>query len=185
MADFDLRDYLTNRAYPQSSIPVLMSEEQAFRLAAVQAEHSANTDTTKQAELDRRLAQAEADCEAAKFIFHIRATSNRAKEDIQSVALHEVPIERDMYSRDKPENEMRRKRVLRELIFAAHITKVVAPGGGEQAWTEDIARDLAKAFLDNAPEHSIELVDIAIGRLSARAELQRAQELDPNTLPES
>lgn len=178
---FDIREFLADRAYPSATQRALLSEELAFELAAIRDEHASNTDAKEQKRLDAKLEEVERRVDEAKFTFHLRAISRRAKEDIQSAALAEVPILRDMYGRDEPKREIDRRRVLTEMIFAQHITKMVSPTGAEQVWTEDNRRDLARAILDGAPDSTITLLDRAIGRLSGDAEMDRAQHLDPNS----
>lgn len=185
MSEWDIREFLAERAYPTTSVKVLLSEQIAFELDAINQKLAAATDKKEVAELEKVLAEAEARRDSQLFTVHIRATSNRARQDIQSAALHAVPIERDIYGREKSEKEFERRNVLEELIFAAHITKIVTPTGQEQVLTEENRRDVTRAFLDNAPAHSVKLVDAAIGRISGDAEMEKAQKLDPNTLPES
>lgn len=183
---FDIREFLAERAYPTTTVKALMSEKLAFELAAVRDEHASNTDKSKTAALDAKLADKEAEIEKAKFTIHLRATSTRAKEDIQSAALAEVPIQRDMYGRDDPEREFRRRAILSELIFAAHITKIVSPTGAEQAVAgQPDARDIARFMIGEAPAATMNLIDRAIARLSGDAEMEKAQNLDPNSSPES
>lgn len=174
MTDFDLRNVLADRAYPTASIKVHMTEEPYFELAALdRAVASAGTDAAR-AKATKAFEAARAALADAAYTVHLRGTSPRAREDLQSEALHEFPIRRDIYGRDNDEVARNRGKLLSELYFAAHITKVVWPGGvGEQVWDEESERDLARAFLGQAPDFAIETVDAAIGALRAKAEADR------------
>lgn len=185
MTTHDLRAYLENRAYPTAAVKVLMTEQVAFELAELYRQHSVAKEKEDVERLDAQIAAKEAERDSQLFSVHCRATSGRAREDIVRTTLHEVPYQLDMYGRDRVENEYARKRLLRELIFTAHMTKITFPDGEVQLLTDENRRDVVRSFLDQAPDHTIELVDQLIERLNGTAEMQKAQFLDPNTLPES
>jgi hypothetical protein len=185
MSEWDIREFLAERAYPTTSVKVLLSEQIAFELDAIEQKLATEKDQKIVAKLEKELAAKQKERDEQLFTIHIRAISNRAKEDIQSAALSGVPIERDLYGMDKPENQIQRQRLIEELIFAAYITKIVTPAGAEQVLTPENGRAVVRAFLDNAPKYSVELVDKTIERISGDAEMKKAQALDPNILPES
>lgn len=174
MGTFDLRDTLANRAYPTTSVKVWMDEKVFFEIAALNRKitDTPNDDkkaiTALESELEQKLKQR--DDEA--FRVHIRAISKRSRNDLQTEAFSQMPIIRDVYGREDEKRTWQRSNLLSELYFAEHITKVVDPMGNEQVFTEDNKRDLARAFLGEAPDFSVEVVDQAIGALRGEKEMK-------------
>jgi hypothetical protein len=162
--EFDLRDVLSGRKYPTARIPVVLDDEVVWEIAELQRQLTqALVDTTLNAdEIQKRLDVKMAERDAGVYWVHLRATSPRARAEAQSKALAEVPFKPDIYGRDDVANARHRSEVLSELAFATHITKIVSPNGAEQVWTPENQRDLARAFLGEAPEHAIKIVDAAI-----------------------
>ncbi len=178
MTDFDLRNVLADRAYPTASVKVHLDEKPYFDLAALERVVVNADNDVDRAKAVKAFERKKAELTETAFTIHFRGTSPRAREDLQSEALHEFPIRRDVYGRDSDEQLIKRARLLNELYFAAYITKVVTPDGAEQVWTDDNRRDLARAFLDLAPDFAITTVDAAIGALRGEAETKRYGQQD-------
>lgn len=180
MTDFDLRTVLADRAYPTTSQKVWMNEAVWFEIDAIEKALATETDEDRVAELEAELAQLEDRKSDEAFRIHLRAVSNRAKEDMISAALHQFPVKYDLYGREDFETKRNREKLIEELSFAAHITKIVSPTGQEQILNEENRRDVTRSFLDNAPTFSIEIVDEAIGILGNKFAAQRAAQLSPD-----
>lgn len=182
MGTFDLRDVLADKAYPTTVVKVLMDERIYFELAALADAHAAATSATEQKRIAAQFKAKVEERDANQYAVHLRGTSPRAREDIQSLALATFPIKRDMWGREDDLQAVRRGQLLAQLYFAAHITKIVAPNGDEQEFTEENRNDVAQAFLDAAPEHSIKMVDTAITALRGEAEAQKYAQQDADFL---
>lgn len=160
---FDLRDALLGRKYPETSVKVWMDDELFYRLEAARKRHAVALDA---GQTDGELDRIEAEMEESAYVVHLRGISGRAGEDIISKALSEKPIKRDMYGREDDLQSIERQRLVAELSFSEHITKIVDPRGREQVFTEDNKRDLARALLGNAPKVTVKIIDSAIAQLS-------------------
>ncbi len=174
MSDFDLRDVLANRKYPTAKVRVWTDEEGFFELAALEREAASITKPgAKLTAVENKIKALKEHLNATAVIVHLRGTSRRAREDMQTEALSQFPIKRDVYGRDDDMQAFNRGNLLTELYFAAHITKIEAPNGAEQILDDENRRDVARAFLDEAPEYSVKLVDAAIGALRGESEMQQ------------
>lgn len=175
---FDIREVLANRKYPTASVKIWMDEEVWFEMDALSKKLAVESKNTKSLETQMKALEKRRDEEA--FTIHLRAISNRANEDIISKALSEYPIIRDVYGRESVERGRERDKLIQEISFAERITKLVDPRGRVQEFNDDNRRDLTRAFLDNAPVFSIEIVDQAIGALANKFEEQRALAQSPD-----
>jgi hypothetical protein len=183
MTDFDLRNVLADRAYPTARVPVLLDDKIVYELAALHRRlDEVPVSNENPEDLERQIAAKQQERDEQAYWVHLRATSNRAREDMQREALSQFPIKADVYGREDAVRGLERGSLLSELYFAAHITKIVAPNGAEQEWTKDNGRDLARAFLDTAPEHAVKVVDAAISALRGEQESQYAKVADVDFL---
>lgn len=176
---FDLRVILADRAYPTAVIPVLLEDKILWELAALHRRLDETVVSGEDpAEIEREIAKLEEERNSKLYRVHLRAISNRARDDLQRAALHAIPLKPDLYGREDGERTMDRADLLNELYLAAHVTKIVAPNGAEQVWTEANKRDLARAFLDNAPEHAAKILGEAIEALRGEEQAQYAKVTD-------
>lgn len=171
--EFDLRETLAGRAYPTSTIKVWMDEEVMFEIAALIRKQANITDPKELKAIDAQISATTKEANDQAYTVHLRGTSRRAREDMQSKAFAEFPIERDIYGREKDMTAWNRGNLLTEMYFAAHITAVVNPAGKRQDWTEENRRDLARVLLDMAPEETIKMIDAAILALRGDEEMQK------------
>lgn len=173
MGTFDLRETLANRAYPTTSVKVWMDEKVFFEIAALNRKITDTPNDDKKAikalenELEAKLKQR--DDEA--FRVHLRGVSKQARNDLQTEAMVQIPFIRDIYGREDDKRTWDRANLLSEIYFAEYITKIVNPVGDEQVFTEENKRDLARAFIGQAPDFSVQIVDQAIGALRGEQEM--------------
>lgn len=170
---FDLRDVLANRKYPTASVRVWSDEEGFFALAAMNRKAADLESGPELDDLERRIQNQEDELNASAYTVHLRGTSRRAREDMQTEALVQFPIKRDALGREDELQTWKRGNLLSELYFAAHVTKVVDPSGAVQELNDDNRRDVARAILSFLPEVSVKLIDEAIGSLRGEAEMQQ------------
>lgn len=179
---FDLRDVLAGRKYPTARIPVVLNDEVLWEIMELQREASeALVDNSIDPDdVQRKLEAKIAERDASVYWVHLRGTSRRHREEIQSEVLSQIPYKPDAYGRDDVARSLKRQQLATELLFASHITKIVAPNGAEQVFTEENKRDLTRAFLSEAPDHAVNIVDTAITQLRGEEAEQFAKvsELD-------
>lgn len=171
---FDMRDVLANRKYPTTTQRVWVDEEGFFELAALERKAASITESGPELEdVERQIQNLKDELNAGAYTYHLRATSRRAREDMQTEALVQFPIKRDPLGREDEKQAWQRGNLLTELYFAAHVTKVVNPAGAEQVWTDENRRDLARATLGMLPEYSVKALDAAILALRGETEMQQ------------
>lgn len=174
MDDFDLRDVLASRKYPTAKVKVWVDEEGFFELAALEQKIANTLDADEVSRLDAQAQKLKDELNASALTVHLRGTSRRAREDMQTEALTLFPIKRDVMGREESLQQVERGRLLTELYFAAHITAVENAAGARQDWAPDsLGRELARAFLSEMPDYSVALVDQAIGALRGESEMQQ------------
>jgi hypothetical protein len=178
--NFDLRDVLADRKYPTARIPVVLNDEVLWDFVELQrqAAEAVVDNAIDSEDVQRKLEAKIAERDASVYWIHLRGTSRRHREDIQSEVLSQIPYKPDMYGRDDVARSLKRQQLTTELLFASHITKIVAPNGAEQVFTEENKRDLTRAFLDEAPDHAVNIVDNAIAQLRGEEAEQFAKVSD-------
>lgn len=171
--EFDLREIAAGRAYPTATVNVWVEERLFFELAALERKQASETDDDAVNALESQIQKKREELEASALKVHLRGTSRRAREDMQTKALSQFPIRRDVYGRDDDLQAVNRNRYVTELVFAAHIQSIEAPNGSKQDWTEENRQELARVFLDELPEVSVNIVDKAIVALRGDEEMQQ------------
>lgn len=182
--EFDLHAALTGRQYPEATVPVWMDDSPWYELERLEKKHAGISDP-EDPELkvvEDQIENLKKRIEGTKWQVGIRGISPRAGEDIISAALHEIPVKRDMYGRDEFERERLRNKLIRELSFAAHLTKIINPGGGTNLATDENRRDMARLLLDESSQSAIETVDKAIGEVSKKFTELQARQQSPDFL---
>lgn len=179
--EFDLHAALTGRSYPKATVEIWLEEEPWYELEALEKKHSkllADDPALKTTEDEIQRVQKIINETAYKV--SLRGISPRAGEDIVSKALSQVPIRFDQYGRDNMENTVNRNRLIRELSFAAHLTKVVNPDGKQITVTDDNRQDIARMILGEAPPTAIETIDDTIKQVSRKFAEQQAKFSSPD-----
>lgn len=167
--EFDLRDVLLGRKYPEGKVRVWFDEEPWYELEALEKKHAnLKSEDPEFQKVERRITQVQKQIEAEAYTVHLRGISPRAGEDIISEALSTLPFKRDAYGRDDVLQTIERNRLIKEISFAEHVKKVVTPDGRTQVWNESDKRDLARAFLGEAPDSATAAVDQAIAAVSKK-----------------
>lgn len=171
---FDLREVLSNRAYPTAKIPVWIDEAGFFELAALERKHAdTKADSPELGDLDNKIANLKAELNASAITVHLRGTSRRSREDMVTEAMVQFPVKRDVLGREDELQAYKRGNLLTELYFAAHVQKIVAPNGKTQELNDENRRDVARSMLSDLPDFSVALIDQAIGNLRGEAEMQQ------------
>lgn len=173
---FDIRQVLAERLYPEDDITFYVDEEIGYRANKINTatqklydEIALITDAKKAAPLKKALAESEkafaefrqkiAD---SAYSVHVRAISRRAKFDINSKALHEFPIQRDLFGRDNSEQEYLRTDYITELVWLACIQSLTAPNGS----TQEIDESVVKSMRETLPDSAIAAIDNGLAALS-------------------
>lgn len=181
---FDLRQVLAERAYPTEDVTFYVDEDLGYAVLKIQEQIDILTNQVnvfaiqgnKKAEKDATdaLASAEAKLEEthkafSPYVAHIRSISRRARYDLQSKALHAVPIKRDLFGNDDPTNEFERAHYMDQLIWAAHIQSITSPDGRTQNFSGSVNdEDNVKAvseIMDSIPESAYKLINAGIDKL--------------------
>ncbi len=184
---FDIRDALTERAYPTAVVDIWVTDKVFYKIEAVEQkinETNAKDKTAiKALEGELEALWKERDKEAYKA--HLRGISVRASEDIISRALADWPIRRDMWGRPDDAIEIERGKVMREMNLAAHLQKLVSPDGGEQdvaGLPDEDKRAVARAIISDAPKITLNTLDQAMTQLNREFKEQVQKQQDPDFL---
>lgn len=180
---FDIRDALLGRSFPEANTPIWVDDRVFYEIEEIQHQIADAVDTIRarsvktgevpDAEKDPAVKKLMAKLKHAQKVrdeqavtVYFRAIDNEENEAIIEEALQQVPIERDMFGREREISTLRRNRMIRELSFAAHMTKLVSPDGQEQLITDENRRDVARAILLKAPPVTLHIIDQAITQIN-------------------
>lgn len=178
---FDLRDALLGRSYPETSIRVWLEEEPWFKLSKAEKRAADAASQSKElSKAEKEIVKLQEQIDASAYTVHLRGISGRSGEDIISRALIEKPIKRDMLGREDDLQQIERTRLISELSFSQHITKIVAPDGSQQVLDDENRRDIARAFLQLAPKSAVKVVDETIAALSRDFSERQAELQNPD-----
>ena len=181
---FKIMDVLENRAYPTDEVEVYLDEEAAYlasqiddQLKEIQKKIDKSSDSSKQlkdlnAEYEEILAKKDALIEeigGSKFVFHLTGISEGQREDLYALCLKEYPMEHDKERNpftgqvDKKEIENPdRDKYFTNLVWQAHISKIVSPDGDEQ---NGVTYDEAVELRRSLPLSAITRINNAIEKL--------------------
>lgn len=175
---FDIRDALTGRSYPTAQTNIWITDEVFYKIDNLKAEMADLADMAKNEKKYKALKdELEAllkERDETAYVLHLRGISNRSNEDILSRSMARVPIQRDMFGREKDELTFQRNQLIRESQLAAHITKLVDPDGNEQVINEENRVDVARAILAEAPPVTLAIIDQAIVQINKDFKDQQA-----------
>lgn len=189
---FDLREVLAGIQRAEDSTTVYFNEALALELSktnkqltrlstrAAGGDQKAAEDFNK---LDDAFEALRAKLRDQGYVVHFRSIPKRMKEDIQSRGLAKYPFKRDVYGRDDEQQAFDRQRYMRTEIFAAFVTKIVAPSGAVQIVDNgDEGRAVMDAFCAQAPDGEIEKLDAAIGEISGKTDTDTLAQQDTDFL---
>lgn len=169
---FDLRAVLQERAYPSDTVEFFVDEEigyAASKLRDILAELNNQLavaqnvkDKAAITEIGKQITAAKTKLEELRqatepYVATVRSISRRAKQDIQSQALHRHPMTRDLYGRDSVENELARTNEITKLLWAASLVSIEAPNGAIQEISGD--EDVVAGIMDGLPESGYKVID--------------------------
>jgi hypothetical protein len=150
---FKIIDALKNKAFPTDEVEIFIDEHAAFLASGVEtkiadiAKLMDNTSDTKELkelterheELVARLEKIVEEMGGARYVIHIQGISEGEREDLFERALEKYPmqheVDRNPYTGEVERTEKdnpKRDRLFTNLIWQAHIKKIVAPDGSEQ-----------------------------------------------------
>lgn len=179
-AVFDIRAVLAGRDYPEDVITFYIDEELGYKVSRVieNIEKLANTlrvvgsgnDKELIAKAEKSLNDAEellerTKAEAEPYQATVRAISRGSRFDLQSKALHEFPIKRDILGNDDPENEFKRQKYSDLLIWASHLVQIQAPSGAVQTFNGISDLEVVKGVMDSLPESAYKMIYAGIDKL--------------------
>src|SRR5690606_15696612 len=119
-------------------------------------------------ELDKQLAEVEAQLEASKYEIHLRAIPARMRQNIHSKALSSYPYKKNLLGQlgdDDPTVE--RVNLENNLLWQACIVKVVTPSGKE---FENPTEGDIELLVNGLPVTAQSLIDAQIRELHEEAE---------------
>ena len=175
MVEFDIRNILIGRDLPEGEVSIWADDHLLFERESLE---SALANATAKADVKRiedDIAKNAKALEESKLVVTIRGITPRASEDIISKALSEIPIKRDVYSREDDHQMLKRNRLIQQLSFAAHIVKITAPDGSVQILDDGNRHDIAATLLGNATATAIDTIDAGIGKVSRNFSEKLAQ----------
>ena len=151
--NFKIVDALKNRGFPSDQIDIFLDEDVAFVAAEIESQIkkvAENMDGTvdkkkleelnnRHGELVERLDKIVEDMGGSRYVFHIQGISEGEREDLYEKALEKYPMQHDVdrnpltgeVERREKENP-KRDRLFTNMIWQAHIKKIVAPDGSVQ-----------------------------------------------------
>ena len=150
---FKIVDVLKERAFPSQEIDIFVDEDTAFMAAQVEAEIKKMGDsmdkttnakeleelTARHEELVARLDEIVEEMGGTRYVFHLQGISEGVREDLWDKVVEKYPIQHDVdrnpltgeVERQEKENP-KRDRLFTNMIWQAHIKKIVAPDGSVQ-----------------------------------------------------
>ena len=177
---FDLRATLAGRNLPEETVEFYIDEDLGHSveniLSHIETLHNqlAVANLGSDEELKKKIDGAVSDAEellekTRKEIrpYHavIRATTRRARYDLQSKAIHQYPIKRDVFGNDDPNNEFERNRYVDQLIWASHLRSIQSPDGETQTFTYPDDIEVIQGIMDDIPETAYRTINKAIDKL--------------------
>ena len=182
---FKIIDAVKDRAFPESFLDIYLDEALAFLIAELDEamEETGNSMDRKKALskkevdefekrrdeiLDRKNELIE-QMGGGKYVFHIKGISEGARQDIFDKAIEKFPMKyeknRNPYTgaMEKEEiSDIDRDRYFSDMLWQAHIVKIVAPDGEEQ---EGISLEEATELRRNLPAASVAKISEGIEKL--------------------
>ena len=182
---FKIIDAVKDRAFPESFLDIYLDEALAFLIAeldeamgevgnsmdrkkALSKKEVDEFEKRRDEILDRKNELIE-QMGGGKYVFHIKGISEGARQDIFDKAIEKFPMKyeknRNPYTgaMEKEEiSDIDRDRYFSDMLWQAHIVKIVAPDGEEQ---EGISLEEATELRRNLPAASVAKISEGIEKL--------------------
>lgn len=182
---FKIIDAVKDRAFPESFLDIYLDEALAFLIAELDEamEETGNSMDRKKAlskkevdefekrrdEIIDRKNELIEQMGGGKYVFHIKGISEGVRQDIFDKAIEKFPMKyeknRNPYTgaMEKEEiSDIDRDRYFSDMLWQAHIVKIVAPDGEEQ---EGISLEEATELRRNLPAASVAKISEGIEKL--------------------
>lgn len=176
-SNWDLTAMVAERQMPTAEVTVYLNEYASH--AKVQLMKALSKASKEEAEeLDKKLAEVDAELEKSKYVVHLEAIPARMREDIHSRALHEFPNKRNVLGQPADDDpSIERINFESNLLWEACIRKLVTPTGREfeSPGPGDI-ENLSKGL----PAAAAVLIDRTIQNLHQDAERYTAESKNPD-----
>ena len=150
---FKIADVLKDRAFPTDKVSIFIDEDSAFMAAEIESKikklgenMDSESDIGELEKLTKRheklIAERDKMVEGmggTRYVFHLQGISEGVREDLYEKALEKYPVQHEVdrnpltgeVERREKENP-KRDRLFTNLIWQAHIKKIVAPDGSVQ-----------------------------------------------------
>jgi len=181
---FKIMDVLQDRAFPTEEVEVYLDEESAYlasqidnQLKEMQKNIDKSSGSNKElkelnAKYEEILAEKDAlvgEIGGSKYVFHLTGISEGKREDLYDLCLKEYPMEyeteRNPFTGQGEKKEVEsaeRDKYFTNLVWQAHIAKIVAPDGSEQ---EGVDYDEAVELRRSLPLSATTRINSAIEKL--------------------
>jgi hypothetical protein len=151
--NFKIVDVLKDRAFPTDEVSIFIDEDAAFMAAEVEAQINKMGDkmdgtvdskeleefTKRHEELVERLDKIKEEMGGTRYVFYLQGISEGVREDLFEKSVEKYPIQHEVDRNpltgevERREKESpKRDRLFTNLIWQAHIKKIVAPDGSVQ-----------------------------------------------------
>jgi hypothetical protein len=177
---FDIRNIVSERQLPEDAVHFYVNEKVGYQIKKLdqtirklndqlgflkdekQIEEAKDALATAQNAYDELGEQ----IKGQRYTANIRTITRRNKRDIQSKALAEWPIQRDMWGRDNSTQEFERGEYLQTAAWEACILSIESPDGQIQKvnGTED-AHSIVVSLRGDLPESANTAIDAALAQL--------------------
>lgn len=188
---FNIVDVVKGRSYPTDEIEIFIDEQVAFRAAELDekinkiSESLDKKKSLSKKEIDDIMKQRDEIMSAkekiveemggSRYIFHIMGISEGDRQDLFDQAVAKYPIKEDKtrnpFTGQMEKNEVEspeRDRFFTDLLWQAHIKKIVAPDGSEQ---DGISLEDATELRRNLPLASTTKITEAVQKIRAATAL--------------
>lgn len=188
---FNIVDAVKDRAYPIDEVEIFIDENVAFKASELDEKInkiSKNLDNKKalsKGDMDKILNQRDEilsekeklieEMGGSRYVFHIMGISEGQRQDLFDKAITKYPMKHDKgrnpFTGEMEKNDIEdpeRDRFFTDLLWQAHIKKIVAPDGSEQ---DGIALEDATELRRNLPLASTSKITEAVQKIRTASAL--------------
>ena len=180
---FSIVNALRDKAFPVDTVDIFIDEDVAFAAAEVEEQIKKLGErmdgvvdvkvleqlNKRHEDLTKSLDKIIKDMGSTRYVFHLQGISEGKREDLFEKALEKYPMQHEVdrnpltgeVDRREKENP-KRDRLFTNLLWQAHITKIVAPDGSEQ---EGISLEETMELRRSLPLASISRITEAIEKM--------------------